>query len=386
MKSEEDNMKLIRTLFIAASVAAAAPAWCESAPGVTAGEIVIGQDVDLSGAIAVRMKTLNQAADAYIERVNQAGGVNGRQIRVVRMDSGNKPDRTTANVKKLVETDGIFAMWAISGTGNVAIALPYLEAHKVPLVGSTSGADPFYDKTHAMLFNTKAGYGDEIRRITAHMKDTFITRLAIVYLDNGFGREALKTAQAAAKENNLEVVGVAAFKEDGSDIAQAVTPLAAKNAPAVLLLTLAGPAPKVVEEYARQATLRPQFFALSIVASDSLYKALGERARGVIVTQIVPFPWDRAIPLVRDYQDAVKAKGVNDFSPAGVEGYILARSLVEGLQAAGKNPTRESLVQAFEKMRDKDLGGVKLNFSPTSHNGSRFVEITMIGREGRLVR
>jgi branched-chain amino acid transport system substrate-binding protein len=378
-------MKIIRALVSAASLAFIGHALA-AAPGVTPTEILIGNDVDLSGAIAVRMKTLTQAADAYIERVNKNGGVYGRQIRVVRTDSANKPDKTKENVKGLVEKDGVFAMWAISGTGNVAVALPYLTEKKVPLIGSTSGADPFYDKTHPMLINLKAGYGDEIRRITGHLKDTYLNKLAIVYLDNGFGREALKTAQAAAKENNLEVVSVAAFKEDGSDIAKAVAPVAKTNAPAVLLLTLAGPAPKVVEEYLKVASVKPQFFALSIVASDSLYKGLGDKSRGVIVTQIVPFAWDRNIPLVREYQDAVTSKGATDFSPAGMEGYLFAKSLVEGLIMAGKNPTREGLIQAFEQMKDKDLGGMKLSFSPTSHNGSRLVEITMIGKGGKLVR
>src|ERR1700754_1248632 len=133
------------------------PAFAFAEPGVTAGEIIIGQDIDMSGAIAVRMKPLMQAADAYIEKVNKAGGVNGRQIRIVRTDSANKPDKTKDNVKKLVEKDGVFAMWGISGTGNTAAALPYLEQQKVPLIGSTSGADSFYAKTHPMLFNLKAG-------------------------------------------------------------------------------------------------------------------------------------------------------------------------------------------------------------------------------------
>jgi ABC-type branched-subunit amino acid transport system substrate-binding protein len=366
-------------------MAFAAQAWA-AAPGVTATEILVGQDVDMSGPIAVRMKTLLQAADAYIEGVNKSGGVHGRQIKVLRTDSANKPDRTKENVKKLVESQNVFTMWGISGTGNVAVALPYLQERKVPLIGSTSGADPFYTKTHSMLFNLKAGYGDEIRRVAQHLKDTYVTKVAIVYLDNGFGREALKTMQAAAKDNNLEVLGVAAHKEDGSDIAQVVQPIAKLNAPAVFLLTLAGPAPKVVEEFTKAATVKPQFFALSIVASDSLYKALGENSRGVIVTQIVPFPWDRSINLVREYQDAVKAKGATDFSPAGLEGYILAKSLVEGLRAMGKEPTREGLVRAFEQMREKDLGGLKLSFSPESHNGTRLVEITMIGRGGKLIR
>ena len=125
---------------------------------------------------------------------------------------------------------------------------------------------------------------------------------------------------------------------------------------------------------------------MSIVASDALYKALGDRARGIVVTQVVPFPWDRNVPIVREYQDVVRAKGVTDYSPAGMEGFVVAKALVEGLQAAGKSPTREGLVRAFEQMREKDLGGLKLSFAPDNHNGSRFVELTMIGRGGKLVR
>lgn len=354
-------------------------------PGVTAEEILIGHDVDLSGSIAVRMKPLVQAADAYIERVNQAGGVHGRRIRLVRTDSGNKPDKTKANVKALVEDKGVFALWGLSGTGNVAAALPYLEEHRVPLVASTSGADPFYLKTHRMLINVKAGYGDEIRRIMAHLQDTYVTKVGLIYLDNGFGKEAFKSALAAAKENKLEVLATASHKEDGSDVAQAVATVAKAKPPAVIMLTLSGPAPKVIDEYVKQGT-QAQLFALSIIASDALYKAIGEKARGVIVTQIVPFPWDRNVPVVREYQDLLKSKGVKDFSPAGIEGYIAAKALVEGLRAAGKNPTRDGLIGAFEGMREKDLGGLKLSYSPTDHNGSNHVEITMIGREGRLIR
>jgi branched-chain amino acid transport system substrate-binding protein len=236
-----------------------------------------------------------------------------------------------------------------------------------------------------MLINVKAGYGDEIRRMAAHLKQTYIGKVGIIYLDNGFGREALKSAQSAAKENQIEVVGITAFKEDGSDIAQAVGPIAKLNPPAVLLLTLAGPAPKLVDAYLKSGA-HTQFFALSIVATDVLYKAIGERARGIIVTQIVPFPWDRTIPVVREYQELLRTKGITEYSPSGMEGFVLAKALVEGLQAAGRNLTREGLLQAFEKMRDRDLGGVKLSYSANDHNGSHFVEITMIGREGKLVR
>ncbi len=374
--------------FLAAStailgLALACPAM--AANGVTPTEIVIGQDIDLTGTISARMKPLIVAADAYIERVNAAGGVHGRRIKVIRTDSANKPDRTKENVKVLVEKNDVFAMWGISGTGNVAAALPYLAERGIPLVGTTSGADSFYAKTHPVLFNTKAGYGDEIRRMATHLKDSYTSRVGVIYLDNGFGRAALKSAEVAVKERGLEMAAVAKFKEDGSDIPQAVAEMIKAKPVAVMLLTLAGPAPRLVDEYLK-AGGRAQFFALSIVATDVLSAKIGDKARGIIVTQIMPYPWDRSLAIVKEYQELMASKGVKEFSHSGVEGLVLAKTLVEGLRGAGKDPTRRRLLDSLESMRDRNFGGYKLSYSPTEHNGSDFIEITMIGREGKLVR
>ncbi len=370
-------------LLVALATAAGLPVL--AAPGLTATEIVIGQDIDLTGTISARMKPLIIAADAYIERVNAAGGVHGRRIKVIRTDSANKPDRTKENVKALVEKNDVFAMWGISGTGNVAAALPYLAERGIPLVGTTSGADSFYAKTHPVLFNTKAGYGDEIRRMATHLKDSYTSRVGVIYLDNGFGREALKSAEAAVKERGLEMAAIVKFKEDGSDIPQAVAEMIKARPVAVMLLTLAGPAPRLVDEYLK-AGGRAQFFALSIVATDVLSAKIGDKARGIVVTQIMPYPWDRSQPIVKEYQELMASKGVKEYSHSGVEGLVLARTLVEGLRGAGKDPTRRRLLDSLESMRDRNFGGYKLSYSPTEHNGSDFIEITMIGREGKLVR
>jgi ABC-type branched-subunit amino acid transport system substrate-binding protein len=377
-------MKLLHLIGVA-SIAMAIGLSARAEPGVSANEILIGQDIDMSGTIAARMKPLVQAADAYIEQVNRRGGIHGRKIRIVRLDSANKPDKTKENVKQLVEKNGVFAMWGISGTGNVGAALPYLTEKRVPLIGSTSGAETFYSKTHPYLINIKASYADEIHRLAAHFQALGIKKVGLIYLDNGFGREALKSAQNAATEQKLEVVGISAFKEDGSNIEQAVLPIAAAKPQAVFLLTLAGPAPKLVEAYLNTGQTT-QFFALSIVATDVLYKAIGDKARGIVVTQVVPFPWDGSIPLSREFQELMKASGVSEYSMSGMEGLVLAKALVEGLRAAGKNPTREGLIEAYENMRDKDLGGMRLSYSADDHNGSALVDITMIGKGGKLIR
>ena len=354
-------------------------------PGVTAKEILIGQDIDMSGTIAGRMKPLMLAADAYFAQVNKRGGVHGRKIKVLRLDSVNKPDKTKENVKQLVEKNGVFAMWGISGTGNVGAALPYLAEQRVPLIGTTSGAETYYSKTYPHLINVKASYADEIRRLAEHLHALGITKVGFIYLDNGFGREAVKSAQSAAKEHKLDVVASSAFKEDGSNIDEAVKPVAAAAPKAVFLLTLAGPAPKLVAAYLNTGQVT-QFFALSIVATDVLFKAIGDKARGIVVTQIVPFPWDSSIPIVREFQEVLKVAGITEYSMSSMEGFVLAKALVEGLQAAGKNPTRDGLIAAFESMREKDLGGMKLSYSKEDHNGSKLVDITMIGKDGRLIR
>lgn len=378
-------MKLLRLAAFVAALIAPLPAFAET--GVTSSTIVIGQDIDLTGNIAVRMKPLVQAADAYIDQVNKKGGVHGRKIKVVRTDSANKPDKTKENIPVLLDKEGVFAMWGISGTGNVGAALPILTERKVPLIGTTSGADVYYTKTNPWLINLKASYGDEIRKIAQHLQQIGIRKIAAINMDNGFGREALKAAQAAAAEHKLDLVATASFKEDASDVDKAAQVVAKAAPQAVLLLTLSGPAPKLMEAYIKTQH-NPQFFALSIVATDSLYKAIGDRSRGIVVTQIVPLPWDRNLTIARDFQELMKTINVppEDYSMSGMEGYVLARMLVEGLQAAGKNPTREGLIAAFEKMRDKDVGGMKFNFSPTDHNGSGLVDITIIGKGGRLVR
>jgi branched-chain amino acid transport system substrate-binding protein len=377
--------RLFLTLLLVPSLGTLLSPPVHAETGISANEILIGQDIDMSGTISARMKPLMQAADAYIDQINKRGGVHGRKIKIIRMDSVNKPEKTTENVKKMVEKDGVFAMWGISGTGNVGAALPYLNEKRVPLIGTTSGAEPYYAKTHPYLINVKASYADEIRRLVAHFHSLGINKFGLIYLDNSFGREALKSAQAAAKEEKLDIVATTAFKEDGSNIDEAVLPVAKAAPQAVFLLTLAGPAPKLVDAYLK-AGHQTQFFALSIVATDVLFKAIGERARGIVVTQIVPFPWDSSLPIAKEFQETLKTVGVSDYSMSGMEGFVLAKTLVEGLKAAGKNPTRDGLIAAYQKMNDKDLGGMKLSYSAENHNGSKLVDITMIGKGGKLVR
>jgi ABC-type branched-subunit amino acid transport system substrate-binding protein len=136
---------------------------------------------------------------------------------------------------------------------------------------------------------------------------------------------------------------------------------------------------------AKKAEIRTQFFNVSFVGSKALADDLGDDGVGVVISQVVPYPWVAKLPIVKEYQDLTRKSGSTDFNFSSLEGFIAAKTFVEGLKRAGKNLTREQLVAALESMRNYDAGGFSISFSPTQHNGSSLVDLTMIGKSGRFV-
>lgn len=137
----------------------------------------------------------------------------------------------------------------------------------------------------------------------------------------------------------------------------------------------------------RAAGHTPQFVTLSPVGADLLVKEMGaEAAHGISISQVMPYPWNDSVAVVKDFQKALAqyAKG-KEVTYYGLEGYINARLMVEALKRAGKDPSRDKLENALEGA-GFDLGGYKVGYSATSHNGSRFVDLTIIGRNGRVLR
>jgi ABC-type branched-subunit amino acid transport system substrate-binding protein len=128
------------------------------------------------------------------------------------------------------------------------------------------------------------------------------------------------------------------------------------------------------------------FYNVSFVGSKALADALGDEGSGVAISQVVPFPWGSAVPVVKEYQALAKKAGYADYNFSAMEGFVTAKVMVEGLRRAGKNPTREGLVDALEKMQDVDLGGFYVSYSPKNHAGSKFVDLTIIGHSGKFLR
>ena len=349
------------------------------AQGVTADTILIGQSAALSGPAEQLGNEMKAGADAYFAVVNQAGGVNGRKIKLISVDDGYEPDKAAANSKKLITEDKVLALFGYVGTPTSNAALPIFTAAKVPFVGAFTGAQSLREPFNRYIFNVRASYFDETEQIVAHLVQQGITKIAVFYQDDAYGKAGLAGVEQAMKKRKLEIAGTGTVERNTTNVAAAVGKLAKSEASAVIMIS----AYKSCAAFIRAMKLAggfQQFWNVSFVGSKALSSELGDEGIGVHISQVVPFPWSDVNPIVRDYQKHIG--GASKYSFTSLEGYIAAKILVEGLKRAGKNPTRESLVDALAGMGKTDLGGFTVSYSPTNHNGSTFVDLTIISRAG----
>ena len=372
--------KVLKVAAFAAGMLAAACAHAQALQGVSATTLVIGQSAPLSGANAELGNDIRNGALAYFAKVNAAGGVHGRKIELNTLDDGNQVPRAEANTKKLVEETGVFALYGYASATLSRPALPTVEKHGVPFLGPFTGADPMrvFNKH---VYNMRGSYAEELEKIVDHFVPLGIKRFSIVYYDDVVGRENFTAVDRALKKRSLDVVSVASFKDRAKpDIAAGVKEIA-KGKPDVVILTTLYKATADFVRLARSTGLSAQMASNSFPGASPLAKELGKDGTGVIVATVVPPPSKRSLPIVQEYQAAIeKQLGKKDYSFTSLESYIGAKVLVEALRRAGSKPTRESFMQALNGMKSFDTGGYLVSFSPTDHNGSSFVELTIIGQ------
>ena len=352
----------------------------QTTPGVSASVVVFGQSAPLSGANAELGNDIRNGALAYFRKVNDAGGVHGRKLELVTLDDANQVPRAEANTVELVEKRNVFALFGYASATLSRPALPVVAKHNVPFLAPFTGADPMrvFNKN---VYNMRASYADELEKIVEHYLTLGSRRFSIVHYDDAVGKENLTAVERALKKHQLTPASVAAFKDRAKpDIAGGVQDVA-KGRPDVVILTTLYKASADFIKAARKAGLGSQMVSNSFPGAGPLAKELGADAPGVAMSQVVPPPTQRSVPVVREYQDAfAKHTGKKEFSFTSLEAYISAKITIEALRRAGPKVTRENFMQALDGMKQVDMGGYLVNFSPTDHNGSTQVVMTVIGR------
>ena len=346
--------------------------------------IVVGRSLPLSGPLKSYGEAKRDGGDAYINKINALGGVAGRPIELVTLDDGYAATTTVANLKQLSAERKPTAFLGLFGVPTVAAALPVLLDLKIPAVGLTSGTDALRKPLNRYAFPVRASYADEARKLVAHVKVTNINKISVVYTDNPFGESVKNTLVAALLD-----AGITA-KTIKVDPAAAAAPAVAKqvvaDAPQAVFLTMLSQAAIPMLTELRKAQFFAALYTFSPVDTSVVVKQLGEKAYGLAISQVVPIPTGARLKIVAEYNEAIKTLGRGSPSFYGLEAFIEAKVLVEGLKRAGASPSPATLVRSLETMFDYDLGGYFVSYKPDAHTGSLFVEVDVISSNGTVVR
>lgn len=345
------------------------------------GEILIGQSAPQTGPVAVAFQSPLAGARLAFDEINRKGGINGRRIRLVLLDDAYDTQRTVENVRQLVEQEKVVALTGLGSTAGVAAILPYIAEKRMPLVGVYTGAHVLRLRHHPTLFTTQASFKDEVEHQLRTLVTLKMDKIGVAFQDNEFGKLMMPVVEAAAKELGATLVATAPLAVDGSTSAQAADAIVQARPMAVLLIAVG---PSVVGFVkAAKAGLNVPIYTLSVAASA--VPALGADARGLVMTQIVPYPWRQVHPMARDFnREAAAADVAVNYNSYG--GYLAARFLIEVLRRAAPNISSDNIIRTIQGIRNFDLGGTLLNFSPTNHHGTNWVEITIVGPDGRFMR
>jgi ABC-type branched-subunit amino acid transport system substrate-binding protein len=390
MKSagQAQGVETMKAKWIACGMLAATLGWAAQTAlaetGVTRNTIRIGQSAGITGPVAGSVKEQIAGAQVYLRTINASGGVAGRRIELVTHDDGFDAKRTPDNVRKLIDEDKVFALFMVRGTPQNESILPIIAAQKVPLVAPLTGAITLHRPVNRYVFNVRAKYQDEVARAINHLATSGMSRIGIFYANDGFGRDVLEGYSAALQARGVQPAATASFARPMGDITQSVAAMNKANPQAVLVIGSGSEAARIIREL-RRAGSEAQFVTLSNNAADSFIRELGADARGLIITQVVPGTNSSQMTLASEYRSLAKQQGVEP-SNAGMEGFMSAKVLVEGLRRAGPDLTRERLVTALEGMRDYDLGGILISYSAERHTGSSFVEMSIVSSTGKLIR
>lgn len=346
----------------------------------------IGQSTALTGPLGDLGSAMQQGAKAAFMAINTRGGIHGKTIDLVTKDDAYEVPKALSNVEQFLADRDTFALFNCMGTPMIEAMLPKVIESGMPFFAPFTGAQLSRTKGARNVFNIRASYADEAEKLVQHLSTIGIHRIGIVYQNNTFGKEIFTAASASMDMLKLPKALTATVENNASDAGAAAAKLADGKLEAVVIGLAGKPTLEFVKAF-RALQRGVTLYALSVMGTPATVKTLGADATGMAISQVVPLPSNAVMPVVREFQGAWKASGATaEPSHLALEGYINARVFAEALQRAGRNPTRAAFIDATWNLKKWDLGGFEINASTPDRNASRFVELTLVGRDGRFIR
>lgn len=343
--------------------------------------IILGQSAPFTGPAAQLGIQFYEGAKLYLDQYNAQPG--HRDVQIKFLDDGYEPDRCAANTKKLIDEEA-FALFGYIGTPTSLAALPLAVSARVPFIAPFTGAMALREPFHKNVFHLRASYNDETALIVKQLTHLGLKKIAVFYQNDAYGRAGLDGVTLALAQLDLKPTALATVERNSVDVAAAVKAIAAAKPDAVVQVSAYKSCAAFIRE-ARKAGYGGTFFNVSFVGTQALSDELGKDGAGVVVTQVVPSPYNAANGITREFNDAQrKSGGATKANFSSLEGYIAAKVLVEGLRRAPGKATREGLIAGLESIDRQQFGGFEVSFSPRNHVASKFVELSMITGDGRI--
>ena len=349
------------------------------------GRIVLGQSAAFSGPAAQLGIQFNQGAKLFFDQLNAAGGVGKRMVEIRTLDDGYEPDRCAENTRKLI-ADDVFALFGYVGTPTSLAAVPLFNQAKVPFFAPFTGAESLRQPFNRLIFHVRASYYDETALIVRQLVNLGIKKIAVFHQNDAYGKAGLDGVNKALAEHKLPLAGAATVERNSVDVAAAVEKLVAAKPDAVVQIAAYGASAAFVRA-ARKAGFGGTFYNVSFVGTQALADELGKDGAGVVVSQVVPSPYQPSRQITREFLDAIKKAG-DKVQPnySSMEGFLAARIFTEGLRqaAASGKISRDSFISGMEGLGSQVISGFPVSFGPNDHTASTFVEMSMLTGDGRV--
>jgi ABC-type branched-subunit amino acid transport system substrate-binding protein len=345
--------------------------------------ILLGQSAPLTGPAAQLGIQFRVGAKLYFDAVNAMGGVAGQHIELTTLDDGYEPDRCKANTERLLK-ENVFALFGYIGTPTSLAALPLVTEAKVPFIAPFTGAQALRDPFNRYLFHIRASYFQETEAIVKQLTFLDLKKIAVFYQDDAYGKTGLDGVRRALATRGLKPVATSTVVRNSVDVSKALSEILPAVPDAIVQISAYKSCAAFIRQ-ARKAGFGGTFFNVSFVGTQALADELGPEGNGVVISQVMPFPFSQTTPISREYLAALQ-RGGNGQSPnySSMEGYVAAKVFVEGLRRAGGNPTRETLMSGLESMQNLNFGGFNISFGSHAHQASNFVDLSMLTEEGRV--
>jgi branched-chain amino acid transport system substrate-binding protein len=384
---QNDTMKHIQlTIFTGLSIllAVANPPHARADEvGVSSDRILFGQVAALEGRSSALGQGMRLGILAAFAEINAKGGVHGRKLELISRDDGYDPDRSVAQTIKLIEEDQVFALIGAVGTPTTTATVPIATAKNVPFIGPFTGAAFLRAPDLHNVVNIRASYAAEaeawIKHLTEHLH---VKRIAIFYQDDSFGRDGLAGVKPALEKRRMELTAEGTFERNTKAVGSALRTLKRAEPEAVVMVGTYGPCAEFIK-LAHKSGFNPIFVNISFVGANALAQELGPEGQGVIISQVVPFPWDSSVKVVADYQAAEKALDPS-LKPefVSLEGYLSGRLVASVLEETGPNPTRADMLRVINDVGRFDISGTIMTFGPKMHDAPAKVFLTVIQPDG----